>query len=151
MLLAVVNINILPGYLIAYLVFIWVLGFMDSTQHHYETRTGTYHEKSLIDHGRDYEESHTFSNLLSHRFPWLNLLVLNFCYHNIHHYRSGEPWYRLPYQHNQRYREQAAPVIGVGEQIRLYNSYRVDRVMSYSEVAAGPGIGAAGVSFLVGV
>lgn len=151
LLLAPVSITILPGYLIAYLAFIWVLAFMDSTQHHYDMRMGTFNDKSTPKHGRDYEETHTFSNLLSRRLPWLNLLVLNFCYHNVHHYRSGEPWYRLPRLHDQRYSGREAPVIGMTEQIRLYDSYRVDRVMSNTKIDGGPGIGAAGVSFLVGV
>ena len=45
---------------------------------------------------RQYEEDNTYSNLLSTRYPWLNLLVLNFCYHNVHHNKPSEPWYRLP-------------------------------------------------------
>ena len=40
---------------------------------------------------RDYEEHNTYSNLLSQRFPVFNLLVLNFCYHNVHHHKpSGQ-------------------------------------------------------------
>ena len=148
LLLALANIMVLPAYLTAYLAFIWVLGFMDSTQHHYEMRMGTYNDKLSPEHDREYEETHTFSNLLSHRFPWLNLLVLNFCYHNVHHYRSGEPWYRLARLHDRRYHGRQAPVIGVAEQIQMYNSYRVDRVMSNTQIDTG--IGAAGVSFLAG-
>lgn len=43
-----------------------------------------------------YEQGNTYSNLNSQRHRWLNLLLLNFCYHNAHHQRASVPWYRLP-------------------------------------------------------
>jgi fatty acid desaturase len=43
-----------------------------------------------------YEQLNTFSCLLSQRYPWLNLLVLNFGYHNAHHAVMRCPWHSLP-------------------------------------------------------
>ena len=40
-------------------------------------------------------------------FPWLNLLALNFGYHNAHHHRASVPWYRLPALHRDLYGEQS--------------------------------------------
>ena len=34
---------------------------------------------------REYEQMNTYSNVTSLRHPWLNLLLLNFPYHNAHH------------------------------------------------------------------
>ncbi|MEO8038383.1 MAG: fatty acid desaturase, partial [Betaproteobacteria bacterium] len=51
--------------------------------------------------GRDraYEQANTFSNVVSARHRWLNVLTLNFGYHNAHHERAAVPWYRLPALH----------------------------------------------------
>ena len=58
-----------------------------------------------------YEYENTYSNLLSERWRWLNLLVLNFPYHNAHHVRPGVPWYRLPALHRSLYGEKDRQVI----------------------------------------
>ena len=142
---------ILPAYLAAYLLFMWVLGFMDAFQHSYEVRYALDGEKIPVEFDREYEEGHTFSNLISGRFHWINLLVLNFCYHNVHHNRSGEPWYRLPHLHEERYAGTGVQEIALPDQLARYQRYRVGRVMQDLELESGPGIGAAGVSFLVGV
>ncbi len=60
-------------------------------------------DQALPASGRDrhYENANTYSNLVSRRYPVLNLLILNFGYHNAHHERASVPWYRLPALHRQ--------------------------------------------------
>ncbi len=143
--------KIIPGYLLAYLLFMLVLGFMDTFQHRYLVRFNLDDDKSPPEFDRAYEETHTWSNLISEQYRWLNLLVLNFCYHNMHHYKSGEPWYRLPRLHQERYQKNEAPVISIRKQWHDFHQYRMHRIMDakHSDMAVNPG--AAGVSFLVGV
>lgn len=100
---------------------------------------------------REYEQRHTFSNLLSRRWPGLNGLVLNFCYHNAHHYRPAAPWCHLPVLHRQLLASYPPPVeIPFACQLRDFFRYRVIRVMAAvtDDLARGMGPGAAGVSFL---
>ncbi|NND44751.1 MAG: fatty acid desaturase, partial [Xanthomonadales bacterium] len=84
------------GYVLAYMLMLHVLRFMDAQQHDY----GAY--PSLFDEalpsrfgGRKTEQAHTFSNPISWRHDWLNWLTLNFGWHNAHHARPTVPWYRL--------------------------------------------------------
>ncbi|NNE37729.1 MAG: fatty acid desaturase [Gammaproteobacteria bacterium] len=149
LLLASIEIMILLAYFVAYLLFLFVLGFMDTFQHLYEVRYSLNSNKVLREFDREYEESHTFSNLISQHHPWLNLLVLNFCYHNVHHYKSGLPWHELPDVHESRYRDKAAPVICLGEQLRRYHRERCNCFSSKNSVTKD--VGATGVSFLVGI
>ena len=138
-------------YCLAYLIFIKVLGFMDAFQHHYEVRLNLDQEKVTPEFDRDYEEAHTWSNLLSNRYPWLNLLVLNFCYHNVHHYRPAEPWHRLPRLHKERYPSNIGSEVCLKKQLNDFHRYRVQRVLNTEHNETSANYGAAGVSFLVGV
>jgi hypothetical protein len=70
--------------------------------------------------------------LILTRHPWLNLLTLNFGYHNADQHRASRPWYRLPAPHRSLLGE-ATPACG--------------------NLAEGPGradnfVGAYGVTFL---
>jgi fatty acid desaturase len=107
--------------------------------------------------GRDqrYEQENTFSNLISYRYPWINLLTLNFGYHNAHHHRPSVPWYRLPTLHEGVFGEQTRAVLPLSELLRTWHRNRVRRVLSddYGKPGQGPGradnyVGAHGVSFL---
>lgn len=153
---------LLLGYAAAYLVFLSVLGFMDSFQHRYLLLTGLdagRAESPTRDTGRfptgyfsrQYEDQHTYSNLLSARWPRLNLLVLNFAYHNVHHQKPMEPWYRLPSLHRDAIAG-GEPVqeLPIGQQVRDYWRYRVARVMAPAtdSLDSSANIGVAGVSFL---
>jgi fatty acid desaturase len=144
-------------YALAYLIFLQVLRFMDAFQHTYEVFVSTALTPAPVDPRRDrrYEYEHTYSNLVAERWWWLNLLVLNFTYHNVHHLRPGEPWYRLPRLHRKVYGERDAQVISCGELIATYHRNRVRRVLArdYGSVAregqrASGFLGAVGVSFL---
>jgi fatty acid desaturase len=156
------GVSVLVGYGLAYLAFLTVLNFMDAFQHQYLLLEGLNGERGQSPtrdtsrfpvgyFSRDYENSHTWSNLISERWPALNLLVLNFPYHNIHHLQPAEPWYRLPRLHQQRIAEadKGVHTIPFSLQIRDFWRYRVHRVMAPATDdpwAVNPG--AAGVSFL---
>lgn len=112
--------------------------------------------------GRDraYEQAHTYSNLVSMRFPVLNLLTLNFGYHNAHHERAAVPWWRLPALHRELYDERALNVMPLAELLRTWHRNRVKRVVAdhYGTPETGAPqagarradafVGAHGVSFL---
>ena len=149
-------------YVLAYLIMMHVLRFMDSVQHDYPYST-TLFETSRAPHkgDRDWEQEHTFSNPLSLRFPHLNWLTLNFGYHNAHHANMNLPFYRLPALHAEMSGNDPAYVIPFASQLRLYHDNRVSRIhnpqpenypkgIEYLRVAqsgAGP-IGGNAASFL---
>jgi fatty acid desaturase len=107
---------------------------------------------------RTYEQANTYSNLVSVAHPWLNLLLLNFPYHNAHHERPIVPWHDLPALHAQLFGEAYVQVIPMADLLKGYHRDRVKRVISddYGTVGAGPNradafLGAYGVSFLTAV
>lgn len=147
-------------YAFAYMIFLNVLRFMDAFQHTYEVFASRSLEAAPPDPRRDlkYEYQNTYSNLVAERWRWLNLLVLNFPYHNAHHVRPSVPWYRLPALHRSLYGEQDPQVITCRNLIASYHRHRVARVLAenYGSVAAtgnraGGFLGAVGVSFLTAV
>lgn len=88
--------------------------------------------------------------------PWLNLLALNFPYHNAHHARPTAPWYRLPRLHRELFGDQYGQALPFRNLMRSYHRYRVPRLMGVEHDRAGVGaargrdfVGALGVSFLV--
>jgi omega-6 fatty acid desaturase (delta-12 desaturase) len=116
-------------YVIAYLLMMHVLRFMDSVQHDYPY-SATLFETSRAAHKGDteWEQEHTFSNTLSLRYPRLNWLVLNFGYHNAHHADMNLPFYRLPSLHAKLTSDGAASVIPFSAQLKLYHCNRVARI-----------------------
>ena len=155
--LAFVSIKALLLYAVAYLLFLHVLRFMDAYQHTYDVFPSRSLEPAPPDprRTRRYEYENTYSNLIAVRWPWLNLLTLNFAYHNAHHARSGEPWYRLPALHSALYGENDPQVLPCRDLIAGYHRNRVTRVLAadYGSVGSGGSrasqfIGAVGVSFL---
>jgi len=158
--LALVSVKAVLLYGLAYLLFLTVLRFMDAFQHTYEVFATYSLEAAAPDPRRDlrYEYENTYSNLVSERWSWLNLLVLNFPYHNAHHVRPSVPWYRLPALHRSLYRQQDQQVITSRELLSSYHRHRVSRVLAenYGSVSAsgdraGSFLGAVGVSFLTAV
>ncbi len=158
--LALVSIKAALLYALSYLLFLHVLRFMDAFQHTYEV----FPSRSLAQAPRDprrnsrYEYENTYSNLVALRWPWLNLLVLNFPYHNAHHTRTGVPWFRLPALHRKLYAGHDSQVIPCGDLIVNYHRHRVARVLAedYGSVSADGRrasgfLGAVGVSFLTAV
>jgi fatty acid desaturase len=157
--LGLASLQALLLYGVAYLLFLHVLRFIDAFQHTFEVFVSPEAAPAPVDPRRDrqYEHENTYSNLVSHR-PWLNLLVLNFPYHNAHHARPAIPWHRLASLHRTLYGDDQGQVITCRALIRSYHRHRVARILAedYGHVApdgdrAGGFLGAVGVSFLTAV
>ncbi len=116
-------------YVVAYLIMMHVLRFMDSVQHDYPYNTTLFDYRTPPHKGdSDWEQAHTFSNPISLRFPKLNWLTLNFGYHNAHHADMNVSWFRLPALHEKLTGNDPDRVIPFGSQLRLYHRNRVRRV-----------------------
>jgi fatty acid desaturase len=147
-------------YLLAYGIMLTALRFADAFQHTYDV----FLESSLAQAGgkisdgkvrdRIYEQANTFSNLTSLQYPRLNLLFLNFPYHNAHHEKPIAPWFQLPKLHDELFGDsQLLPVIPMRKLLLAYHRHRVTRLQSddygiVTSQSANAFIGAAGVSFL---
>lgn len=149
-------------YFAAYLVFVTVLRFADCFQHTYDAYPIQDDTPVPNDKLRDraYEQANTYSDIVGLDNRWLNMLWLNFGFHNAHHEKPAMPWHRLPAYHRELYDERYAQVITVGELLKSFHRNRVRRVLSadYGQVlpleAAGRAdgfVGAVGVSFLTAV
>jgi len=158
--LAFISVKALLLYALSYVIFLTVLRFMDAFQHTYEVFASRSLEAAAPDPRRDlrYEYENTYSNLITERWGWLNLLVLNFPYHNAHHVRPSAPWHRLPALHRTLYAERDPQVITCRQLLSSYHRHRVARILAedYGTVAAsgdrvGGFLGAVGVSFLTAV
>jgi fatty acid desaturase len=116
-------------YACAYLLMMHVLRFMDSVQHDYPYNTTLFETSRAPRKGDvEWEQEHTFSNPLSLRFPKINWLVLNFGYHNAHHADMNIPFYRLPALHAEISGNDAAYVIPLLSQFKLFHRNRVSRI-----------------------
>ena len=143
-------------YFLAYGLFLHVTNFFDAFHHTFEQYFADADaEVPMNGRDRDYEQANTFSNLVSARWPVLNLLTLNFGYHNAHHERAATPWYRLPALHRQLYGDQVRAVLPLAELLVTWHRNRVARVFTddYGAIGDGRGradgfVGAHGVSFL---
>jgi fatty acid desaturase len=160
--LAWVSVKAVLLYLLAYLIFITLLRFADCFQHTYDAYPIQGDAPIPQDKLRDraYEQANTFSDVVGLNHFWLNLVWLNFGFHNAHHERPVVAWHRLPAYHRELYGEGSTQVITVGELLRAFHRHRVTRVLSgdYGRVepAGTPDradgfIGAVGVSFLTAV
>lgn len=158
--LAYYSIQALLLYVVAYLTMVTVLRFADAFQHTYDAYEILESDKVPNDKLRDkvYEQANTYSNLVSVRWPALNLLLLNFPYHNAHHEQLAVPWYRLPALHRKLFGDSKGPVIPMSHLLLPFHRHRVERVLSEDygvvDIAAGKAdgfIGAVSVSFLTAV
>lgn len=122
-------------YVIAYLIFLTVMRFMDVHQHTYEIFETLDRprgpEAKRFDHA--YEQRNTFSNIVSLKYPWLNLLVLNFGYHNAHHEKPTSPWYQLPGLHKQLFDDDQQQILPFSNLLKSYHQYRVPRILNADE------------------
>ncbi len=143
-------------YGIAVLLFLHVLNFFDAFHHTFEQFAVAADEPvAPNDRDRAFEHANTYSNVISRRHPWLNLLILNFGYHNAHHHRASAPWYRLPSLHRDLYGERPGGILPISQLWRTWAGNRVRRVYADDYGAPSPGprgadrfVGAHGVSFL---
>ena len=144
-------------YGLAVLLQMRVLNFFDAFHHTFEQyRVLPDDPVPLNGRSRTYEQANTYSNLISTRWSWINLLVLNFVYHNAHHHRPSVPWWRLPAVHRGLYGDHNTPALLTSrELLATWHRNRVRRVLAedYGSVGEGPRrgdtfIGAHGASFL---
>lgn len=156
------SLKALALYALAYLIFVTVLRFADCFQHTYDAYPILDDTPIPKDKVRDraYEQANTFSDVVSLDAKWLNLVWLNFGFHNAHHERPTAPWYRLPAFHRELYPADYAQVVTVGELLRSFHINRVKRVLASNYGAVQPPgtpgradgfLGAVGVSFLTAV
>jgi fatty acid desaturase len=80
-------------YIVAVIVRIQCVRFVDAFQHTYDHIDS---EQRVPPRGREYEQHNTFSFPVFRRLKFLNLLILNFGFHNAHHATPNCPWYNLP-------------------------------------------------------
>lgn len=121
-------------YVIAYLLMMTLLRFMDSLQHDYP------YSLTLFEFGRPprkgnfaWEQEHTFSNPHSLKHERLNWLTLNFGFHNAHHDDMTVPWYRLPDKHRRMFGSDPLAVIPLKAQLRIFHKQRVRRIVGNHE------------------
>lgn len=146
----------LAGYALAYCLMLVVLRTMDMHQHTFDVSFGLTEAADQPRPGREFEQRNTYSNLVSTAHPWLNLLVLNFGYHNAHHHRPNAPWHQLPGIHASLPGHEQG-VISFRHVADSYRRFRVQRVLHADPVDLDIGrgaergrdfIGVYGVSFL---
>lgn len=128
--LAAINPAILLAYPLGYLLFLHAIRFMDVHQHTYPVvMTLDSREPKRGKHAdRVFEQRNTYSNLcLEH--PWVNLLMLNFGYHNAHHLKPNLPWYDLPQQHRRCFPQDDPQSLPLRALFGSYHRYRVQRVL----------------------
>lgn len=154
-LLASISLKVLIFYPIAYMIFLTVMRFMDVHQHTYDLYETLDQKRGdeVKKYNSLFEKHNTYSNLISRKYPWLNLLVLNFSYHNVHHEQQMQPWYRLPRLHQELYGEDESQVLLFKNLVESYHRYRVARIINSdainTDVHKGKDfIGVDGVSFL---
>ena len=143
-------------YLLAYMLLLVTLNFFDAFHHTFPQYFVDAATPVPMD-GRDrhYEQANTYSNVISARHPWVNLLTLNFGYHNAHHERAATPWYALPALNHSLFGAATRELLPLSELLRTHHRNRMKRVLDddYGAVGSGAGradgfIGAHGVSFL---
>lgn len=114
-------------YFVSYIATIHILRFVDAFQHTYEVfAVGS----DLPKRDRAHEQANTFSNVISQRYWWLNLLLLNFGYHNAHHELMKCPWYSLPALDRELYSGKEMHYITLPELIGNYHRFRLSRIYS---------------------
>jgi fatty acid desaturase len=145
-----------PLYFLAYGLLLTALHFFDAFHHTYDQYFIAPDAPLPVPvESHAYEQANTYSNLIATQPAWLNLLCLNFGYHNAHHERAGVPWYRLPALHRELFSPPPAQLLPVSELLVSFHRHRVRRVLcdDYGTLGTGAGradgfIGAHGVSFL---
>lgn len=150
-------------YLVAYGIFLTVLRFMDALQHNYGIILADADRRDRterLEHrgNRDYEQSHTFSNPISMRYPCLNLITLNFGYHNAHHAKPTVPWHELPKLHEALFGGKPELAIPFRKQLSSFHKGRIARILGdpyetegnqfAQNLDKGRAVGASGISFL---
>ena len=123
-LLGIVSFRALALYFVSYVGMITILRWSDAFQHTYE---GFPPGIKLPKRDRAHEEAHTYSTLLSHKYSWLNILLLNFGYHNAHHMFMKCPWYSLPELNREIEKSINVRYVSFKQQLIHYHRFRLTR------------------------
>lgn len=126
-LLAWICLKALVLYGVAYISFVNLMRFADAFHHTYDYAIV---QQPIPSRDRQYEQANTFSNLISTQVPSLNLLLLNFGYHNAHHHAMSCPWHDLPQLHATLYGQPAPNVLPLTTLVRNYHHFRLQRLCS---------------------
>lgn len=122
-----ISLKALVLYFVSFISMIHILRFVDAFQHTYEVfAVGS----DIPKRDRAHEQANTFSNVISLRYEWLNLLLLNFGYHNAHHELMKCPWYSLPELDKELYTGDEIHYITLPELIGNYHRFRLSRIYS---------------------
>jgi fatty acid desaturase len=141
-------------YGLAYISFISILRFIDCFQHTYPVFQL---DQKIPAFSLEHEETNTYSNLVSTGWPWLNLLFLNFGYHNAHHRVIHCPWYLLPRLNAELYPTDYCQQIPLTHLIGNYHRFRIARLFNRQAIPhetkenfdLDQFVGSVGVSFLI--
>ena len=125
-LLGLLSFKALSLYFFAYVAMITLARFSQTFDH-----TSSYNEDS-----ESQISFTTFSPLISKKHPWLDLLVLNFSYHNAHHILMSCPWYHLPALDRHVFQGHEEHHLAWADLFRNYHRFRTTRLFSPS----GPAI-----------
>ncbi|HEY9621475.1 MAG TPA: fatty acid desaturase [Crinalium sp.] len=128
--LGYLSLKALVLYAICYISMVNIVRLMDCLQHSYEAYPAGI---SVPKKDPLYEQANTFSTPLSRRFPWLNLLLLNFSYHSAHHAVMKCPWYNLPDLDRAIAQQHPTHHISLGQVIANYHRFRIQRLFSLEE------------------
>lgn len=125
-----VSLKALLLYSLAYIGTVQIILLMDCLQHTYELYPydAVLPKKDLVA-----EQAHTFSTPISLKYPWLNLLLLNFGYHNAHHAVMKCPWYSLPELDAAIAAQQQPYYIGLPQILANYHRFRIQRLFDDCE------------------
>lgn len=152
--LSIISWKLVFAYLAARVIAMQILALIDCHQHTFktidiDTKPGDIVKMEGYSKSKQYEDEHTKSNLISTRFPWLNLLLLNFTYHNVHHKFPDAPWHQLPEKHKQFY-EINTCVIKFKDVLYNFHKHRLTRLQLRQDIDHSKynEVGVAGASFL---
>jgi fatty acid desaturase len=134
-LLGYFSLKALVLYFVAHIAMLTVLRFVDCFQHTYEVFPIG---EPLPKRDRAHEQANTFSNVVSKRYRWLNLLLLNFGYHNAHHELMKCPWHSLPELDKTLFAGDEVHYVTLAELLKNYHQFRVSRITSGQGVAVDP-------------
>lgn len=121
---------------LAVAVRIHVIRCIDAFQHSFEELDDDQPLQARGDN--NFEQLHTYSFPVSTKIPWLNMLVLNFGFHNAHHALPSCPWYHLPRLDRaiSRFQVQYSQETGIPAYLPIqamfgpYHRHRVSRILT---------------------
>lgn len=128
--LGLLSLKALLLYALSYIGMVNIIRLMDCLQHSYEAYSVGVNvpKKDPL-----YEQTNTFSTPISRRFPWLNLLLLNFSYHSAHHAVMKCPWYALPELDRAIAQTRSVHHISLRQVMSNYHRFRIKRLFDLDE------------------